>query len=59
MGLIEEIKRIVSTEDITDRRKVGQLRQLLGLMEEGYEDEAELKDLLSDYKKKQEIVLID
>lgn len=31
MNLIEEIKRIVSGEGVTDRMKVGQLRRLLGL----------------------------
>lgn len=41
MSLIEEIKRIVSGEGVTDRTKVGQLRRLLGLQEEeGVESEA-------------------
>ncbi len=34
MSLIEEIKRIVSAEGGSDREKVRQLRQLLGLQEE-------------------------
>lgn len=60
MSLIEEIKRIVGAEAGSDRLKVRQLRQLLGLQEEeGQEEEAELRDLLSDYKKKQEVILID
>lgn len=60
MSLIEEIKRIVAVEGTTDRIKVGQLRRLLGLQdEEGHESEPELRDLLSDYKKKQEVIQID
>jgi hypothetical protein len=58
MGLIEEIKRIVGMEG-SDREKVRQLRQLLGLQEEEGQEEEELRDLLSDYKKKQEVILID
>ena len=58
MGLIEEIKRIVGTEG-SDREKVRQLRQLLGLQEEEGQEEEELRDLLSDYKKKHEVILID
>lgn len=47
-------------ETTNDRVKVGQLRRLLGLQEEeGHECEVELRDLLSDYKKKQEIIQID
>ena len=60
MNMIEEIKRIVTVEGVTDRVKVNQLRHMLGLQdEEGAESEGELKDLLSDYKKKQEIINID
>ena len=60
MNMIEEIKRIVAVEGVTDRIKVEQLRHMLGLQdEEGPESEAELKDLLSDYKKKQEVISID
>ena len=60
MNIIEEIKRIVTVEGVTDRVKVSQLRHMLGLQdEEGAESEGELKDLLSDYKKKQEIINID
>ena len=46
-------------EGVPDRLKVDQLRHLLGLKEdEGGESEAELKDLLSDYKEK-EVIQID
>ena len=56
--MIDQIKKIVSGDNLTDRLKVSQLRQLLGLQEEeGIESEAELKDLLSDYKKKEEEVI--
>jgi len=44
---------------MSDRVKVRQLRQLLGLVEEEGQEEAELRDLLSDYKKKEEVILID
>ena len=58
MNMIEEIKRIVTSEGVSDRLKVGQLRQMLGLYDEGAESETDLKDLLSDYKK-QEIINLD
>ena len=58
MNMIEEIKRIVASEGVSDRLKVGQLRQMLGLYDEGAESETDLKDLLSDYKK-QEIINLD
>ena len=39
---------------------MSQLKKLLGLQEdEGADSEGELKDLLSDYKKKQEVIYID
>lgn len=39
---------------MTDRVKVSHLRRFLGLQDEdGHESETDLKDLLSDYKKKQ------
>ena len=50
----------MSGDGVSDRAKVGQLKRLLGLMEEeGLESEAELKDLLSDYKKTEEVIQID
>ena len=52
MATIEKIKSIV-TEDAGDKAKVIQLKKLLGLQsEEQAEEDIELKDLLSDYKKK-------
>lgn len=61
LHLIEQIKKIVSSDGATDRAKVGQLRRLLDLHEQEGNDESEtdLKDLLSDYKKNKEIIQID
>jgi hypothetical protein len=60
MNTIEEIKRIVTVERKPDRLKVEQLKDLLGLGDDdGAESECDLKDLLSDYKKKQEVIQID
>ena len=52
MATIEKIKTIV-TQDAGDKTKVEQLKKLLGLQSEQHaEEELDLKDLLSDYKKK-------
>jgi hypothetical protein len=60
MSLIEEIKRIVVIEGVSDKLKVKELQKMLGLHDdEPHEEEAELKDLLSDCKKKQEVIQID